>query len=512
MMKLLACLALLTAWCSAGAAQPSASGTRPNIIVILLDDMGFSDIGCYGGEIQTPNVDRLASQGIRFTQFYNASKCEASRTAILSGLSWPRAGRGIVKGVTLGQAMRQAGYATFAVGKWHVDGDPFHRGFDRSFGHLSGATDYFRGDDTFRLDDQPYKIPDKGFYTTDANTDFAIQFLTEERKKTPDKPFFLYLAYNAPHSPLQAPAEDVAKYRGKYLAGWDRIREERYQRQIALGVIKKEWPLSPRPSQVPPWDALTDRQKQIEDGKMATYAAMIDRVDQNIGRLLDALRSLGVEDNTLILFLSDNGGNPFDQGDEAGEAYGVPWANVSNTPFRYYKRNQHEGGISTPLIACWPAIIKDGGTITDQPGDIVDIMATVLDAAGGRYPTTFEDKPVPPMDGLSLLPILTGGRRPAHDALFFQQFDHRGVRQGDWKLAAVNGGPWELYRLDKDRTELHDLASAQPDKVKELDSLWNQWWETTNGKPYVPNTKTGRKVQYRGELRNPTPAALPENP
>ncbi len=470
--------------------------------------MGYSDIGCFGSEIRTPHIDGLAQDGMRFTQFYNASKCEPSRTEILSGLSWPRAGRGILRGLTLGQAMRQAGYATLASGKWHVDGDPYQRGFDRSFGHLSGATDYFRGDDTFRLDGQPYQIPESDFYTTDAVTDHAIQFIEEERARTPEKPFLLYLAYNAPHSPLQAPAEDVARYRGRYLQGWDRVREQRYARQVEMGIIPKNWPLSPRPDEVPPWEALTDKQKDLEDEKMATYAAMVDRMDQNIGRVLAALRRLGLEENTLVLFLSDNGGNPFGV-DTMGKAYGVPWANVSNTPFRFYKRNQHEGGISTFLVARWPSVIRNAGSLTKQPGDIVDIMATVLDAGGGSYPASFEGKDLPPLDGLSLLPVFEGRERVAHQALFFQQFDHRGVRQGPWKLVAANDGPWELYRVDLDRTELNDLAATHPEKVRELDALWNAWWQEAQGEPYAPNKKTSRKIEFTGELRATAPQKKP---
>ncbi len=229
-----------------------------------------------------------------------------------------------------------------------MDGDPYQRGFDRSFGHLSGATDYFRGDDTFRLDGQPYQIPESDFYTTDAVTDHAIQFIEEERARTPEKPFLLYLAYNAPHSPLQAPAEDVARYRGRYLQGWDRVREQRYARQVEMGIIPKNWLLVPRPDEVPPWEALTDKQKDLEDEKMATYAAMVDRMDQNIGRVLAALRRLGLEENTLVLFLSDNGGNPFGV-DTMGKAYGVPWANVSNTPFRFYKREPAPRAASPPF-------------------------------------------------------------------------------------------------------------------------------------------------------------------
>jgi arylsulfatase A-like enzyme len=481
---------------------------RPNVIVILADDMGFSDIGCYGSEIRTPNLDRLASEGMRFTQFYNASKCEQSRASLLSGLYWEEAQRGIKRGITLAEALHSVGYSTLAAGKWHLDGNPVDRGFDHWFGFLNGASNYFLGNKFFRLDHEIFDVPAKGFYTTDAFTDYAIRFVESAHKTAPEKPFFLYLAYNAPHAPLQAPPEDIARYRGKYAEGWDELRQERYEKQIQLGVIKKEWALSPRPDNIPAWSSLDSAHRELEDQRMAVYAAMVDRMDQNIGRLLTKLHEWRIEENTLVIFLSDNGADPYDRSNTRKKApgpadtnweYGIGWANLSNTPFRLYKRNQHEGGIATPFIARWPAVIKKGGVITDQPAHIVDIMATCVKLAGCDYTAAFEGKPspvvvgesgapkpngspapVPPLDGTSLLPIFQGETWTGHDALFFQFRDHRAVRAGIWKLDSHEGKAWELYRIDQDRTELHDLATKEPKKLEELKALYEKWWSQPN--------------------------------
>ena len=520
------------------------SAPRPNIIVILVDDMGFSDIGCYGSEIRTPNLDRLAGEGMRFTQFYNASKCEPSRASLVSGLYWEQTEKGLQRGVTIAEALRSAGYVTLGSGKWHLDGNPVDRGFDHWFGFLNGASNYFLGNKFFRLDHANFDVPSKGFYTTDAFTDYAINFISGARRDSPARPFFLYLAYNAPHAPLQAPPEDIARYHGKYLAGWDELRRQRYERQVALGVIKKEWELSPRPSNIPAWDSLDKAHHELEDQRMAVYAAMIDRMDQNVGRLLAKLHEWQIEENTVVIFLSDNGADPYDRsntrnkppgGADTNWEYGIGWANLSNTPFRLYKRNQHEGGIATPFIVRWPAVIKKGGIITDQPAHIVDIMATCVKLAGCDYASTFEGKPspvfsnetagtaglandgrgtaglansgrgtaglandgsrpakkhspapIPPLAGLDLTPLFQGESWTGHDALFFQFRDHRAVRAGNWKLDSHEGKPWELYRMDTDRTELHDLAASEPKKLEELKALYQHWWS----QPEIVRTAT----------------------
>ncbi len=464
------------------AAEPKP--TRPNILLILADDLGFSDIGCFGSEIHTPNIDRLAAQGVRFTQVYNSAKCEPSRASLLSGQYWQDCGLGVKQGITMGQAMRRAGYATFAIGKWHVDGNPVERGFDHYFGHLSGASDYFKGNPTHRLDLKPFIPPRDGtFYTTDANADYAVKFLNESLRNQPEKPFFMYLAFNAPHAPLEAWPEDIAKYRGKYLAGWDKLREQRYQQQIKMGIMKPEWKLSSRPETIPAWDSLTAEEKEFEDLRMSIFAAMVDRMDQAIGRVLAKVKEMGEEKNTLVIFLSDNGGSPFDHSNNrsiasvlaGGWEYGLGWANLSNTPYLHYKRNMYNGGSCTPFVAYWPAGIRNPGSITDQPGHIIDLMATFMDVSGGKWPAEYEGKPLKPLPGKSLRPIFSGEQRAPHEALYFQLFDHRAIIVGDYKLASDWNRPWQLFNLSIDRTELNDLSMTQPKRVLEMETMWKNW-------------------------------------
>jgi len=449
----------------------------------MVDDLGFSDIGCYGGEIKTPNLDQLAANGLRFTEFYNCAKCETTRATLLSGRYHTEVGIGKLKDcVTLAEAMRESGYTTLMTGKWHMASTPVQRGFDRYFGHLSGATNFFTGDDTFRLDDKPFQVPEQGFYTTDANTDYAIKFLEQSND---DKPFLLYVAYNAPHYPLQAPREEVEKYRGQYLRGWDQLRRSRYDRIKQLGLLKHVDTPAPRPADVPAWSTLSDEDKDREDLMMATYAGMIDRVDQNIGRLVGTLKSQGRWENTLLLFLSDNGACPFQRTkqptlkknlmpwDPASYwTYDKGWAHACNTPFREYKQNQHEGGISTPFIAHWPAGIKQPGTITSQPGHLVDIMATCLDLAGGAYPTTYRGHSVGPPRGQSLAPIFEGQQRNQPDIAFTFYGKNNALRVGKWKLVNINFKNWELYNLENDRAELHDLAKANPTQLAFMKARW----------------------------------------
>jgi arylsulfatase A-like enzyme len=457
------------------------AGSKPNIVLIMVDDMGFSDLGCYGGEVETPHLDGLAARGMRFTQFYNTAKCSPSRATLLTGCYHREVGeKRLDSCMTLAQAMRRAGYTTLMTGKWHLSSTPVQKGFDRYFGHLSGSTNFFRGDNTFRLDEEPFKVPEKGFYTTDANTDYAMRFLDEAAGKK--KPFFLYIAYNAPHYPLQAWPDDIAKYRGRYMKGWDALRTARYKRQLQMGLIKPHWKLTPRDKDVRPWTALSEEEKRKEDLTMAVYAAMIDRVDQNIGRLLAKSKSLGIADNTLLLFLSDNGGCPFQRTRTPDIPPGPPnsywtyhkgWAQVSNTPFRLYKQNQHEGGIATPLIAHWPAVIRPG-SVTDQPGHLIDIMATLLDVTGTRYPDTLDGRELRPLRGKSLLPVFQGKQRQPHTELFFEFAKYKALRAGKWKIAWQKG-PWELYDMDADRTELNNLADTMPEKVAALAKRHEAW-------------------------------------
>lgn len=475
---------------------------KPNVIVILADDLGFSDIGCYGGEIATPNIDRLAANGLRFNQFYNSAKCEPTRASLISGQYWQDCGLGIKKGITMGQAMQSAGYSTFAVGKWHLHGNPVDRGFDRYFGHLSGASDFFKGSGTHRLDDKPFKPEKDGkFYTTDANVDYAIQFIETSKKQDPEKPFFMYLAFNAPHGPIQAWPEDIAKYRGKYKVGWDKLREQRYQRLVDLGIINKEWALPPRPDTIPAWDDLTDEEKDFEDLRMAIYAAMVDRMDQAIGRVLAKVKDLGEEENTLVMFMSDNGGSPYDRGRRgtlpdpgASWEYGLGWASLSNTPFRNYKRNMFNGGSCTPFVVSWPAVIMEHGAITDQQAHIIDIMATLMDASDSEWPKESAGEPLAPLPGKSLLPIFSGKTRTPHEALYFQLMDHKAIVAGDWKLVSDWGQPWQLFSLADDRTETNDLSKVHPERMKQLEDKWNRWWETKNPKMF---NSAGKEPTYR---------------
>lgn len=505
------CLTAAIVSCNPDTNRPSFK--KPNIVLIMADDMGYSDIGCYGGEIQTPNIDRLANEGLRFTQFYNNAICVPTRASLLTGLYSQQVGvyansPGVMKNsVTLAEVLRQAGYTTLMTGKWHAEELPVERGFDHYYGLTDGCCNYFNpgpqrpgegypGRKPFprpwphwrqwAIDEQvflPYTPDGENFYTTDAFTDYAINYLDTCVKK--DKPFFLYLAYTAPHYPLHAWPKDIAKYRGKYLKGWDKLREERYQRMLKMKLIDDTWPLSPRDPEVIGWADVENKDEW--DLKMAVYAAMIDRMDQNIGRVLTKIREMGEEDNTLVIFLSDNGGcaeeinivPEFPPGVlESYRTVDPPWANASNTPFRKYKVWDYEGGIHTPMIAYWPAVIKEGGRITKQVGHIIDIMATFADVSGAKYPSSYGGREIVPLEGKSLLPIFQGREREGHEALYWQIANgrHRAIRKGKWKLVSRSPkDPWELYDLETDKTELHDLSGKHPEVVRALSEMWEAW-------------------------------------
>ncbi|QDT36668.1 arylsulfatase [Stratiformator vulcanicus] len=459
----------------------AAADDRPNVIYIMADDLGYADLGCYGSEIETPVLDQLAAEGLRLRQFYNTAKCHSSRVCLLTGLYCGQAGdEAMNRGVTIAEVARQAGYSTQMSGKWHLRKQPTDRGFDRYYGHLSGATNFFTGDDTFRLNGKKWDDFGPDYYTTDAITDYALTFLDQARQE--EKPYLLYVAYNAPHYPLQAPEEDVKKYRGRYSVGWDRIRADRHQRQVKLGIAEKQWGLSPRPKDVKAWEDLTDEQQDWEDFRMATYAAMVDRMDRNIGRLIADLKSNGEIDNTLIVFCSDNGACPFERtrgkqyqpwDSRSYWTYDKGWAHVGNTPFRLYKQNQHEGGISSPCIVHWPNGLKtDPGSISDQPAHLIDLMATLVDVAGAEYPTSYNDRAVEPLQGETLRPIFAGKEREPHEWLYFQFSTNRAIRRGDLKLVTPRAAPWELYDVAKDRTEMHNLIDKNAGLAAELKELW----------------------------------------
>mgnify|MGYP000403929213 CR=1 FL=1 len=461
-----------------------AAPAKPNLLIILADDLGFSDVGCYGGEIATPALDRLAAGGLRFTQFYNTAKCHSSRISLLTGRYAFQAGDvSLRRAVTAAEVLGASGYFTAMAGKWHLDRQPTDFGFQRYFGHLSGACNYYRGDKTFRLNGQPWAVPAQGFYTTVANVDHALKFLGEARAS--QKPWFLYLAFNAPHAPLQPLEQDYRKYLGRYDAGWDVMREARVRKQAQLNLFGKTIEPSPRPEHVPAWESLGAERKKWEARRMAAYAALIDRVDQEIGRLLADLERAGELDRTLILFFSDNGacpydrrshnreGNPYDPDTTWSDSTGWAWAR--NSPFRFYKQNQFEGGIATPAIVHWPAGLKTKpGALVHEPAHLVDVLPTLAELAGARLPERWPGRELTPVAGVSLVPILNGGSlgsRPPIHLLFGRD---RGLRDGDWKLVSFQSNPWELYQLSQDRTELRDLASREPAIRDRLVKVWHE--------------------------------------
>jgi arylsulfatase A-like enzyme len=502
----------------------AATAEKPNIVVILVDDMGFSDIGCYGGEIKTPNLDKLASGGVRFTQFHNTARCCPTRAALMTGLYPHEAGVGHMteehvdangkvlpgysgrlndKCVTIAEVLKEAGYFTAMTGKWHLGQNhgvtPTGRGFDRALNAASGgfyfddsaSTEVFLNGKSLGRTNDP--LP-KHWYSTDLWTDFGLKFVDEARAAK--KPFFLYVAHNAPHFPLQAPAEDIARWRGKYKIGWDALRQARYERQIQMGLIDKSWPLSPRLDVVPSWDSLTPAQQDRYDNIMAIYAAVVEHMDKAVGTLVDGLKERGVLDNTLILFMSDNGGNYESgvpgrlEGANPGDAHstvyvGQCWATLNNTPFVRYKHFTDEGGIATPLIAHWPKEIASArnGKLEPQPGHVVDIMATCIDVGGAKYPKTFKGKDVTPLEGVSLRPAFAGKPLNRANPIFWEHEGNRAVLDGDYKLVALSDKPWRLYNVVKDRTEQHDLASEAPERAKALAAKWDAYAARANVLP-----------------------------
>jgi len=512
-----------------------AAGTKsakPNIILVLVDDMGWATLGCYGGFVETPNLDKLASHGLRFTQFYNAARCCPSRASLMTGLHPHETGIGHMtfkrtgkspsvisermkipfnyRGwlgehiPTLPEMLRKAGYGTYMTGKWHIGNSdqktwPTQRGFDHFYGFLEGTSDYFNPKD-LHMDNKPIQSEGKNYYTTDAFTNQAIQFLSTHRSNRGDNPFFLYLAYNAPHFPLQAMPEDYKKYRGRFKQGWDSIRQEIILRQKQIGIIPKNTDLSPRPGAsnklgnqdqaVPAWESLTPEQRDQMDGIMATYAGMVDRVDQNIGKLTQWLEKNGQLENTIIFFLSDNGAEAettalgdfnfenLGQYGKGGNKYGRAWATVSNTPFREYKHFTHQGGIQTPLIVHWPTgmNIKVQNSITAHHGFLPDIVETCLDVSGSNRPETNQGKVLPKTDGKSFKQLLAGGGNPIHTTpICIEHEGNRMVRDGKWKLVAFHDSPWELYDVETDVTESVNLIDKQPDIVSNLKAFYAEW-------------------------------------
>lgn len=549
------------------------AASRPNIIVILADDVGYSDIGCYGGEIETPNLDALAQSGVRFTQFYNTARCCPTRAALLTGLYAHQAGVGhMVDGagpklgvpaysgelsphaVTIAEVLKSSGYSSYISGKWHVTGKtapanviaknnwPLQRGFERFYGTIHGAGSFF-DPNTLTRDNQnisPFADPDyqpTQYYYTDAIGDHASQFIADHAKSKPDKPFFLYVAFTAAHWPMHAKDTDIAKYKGRYDQGYDAIRAARLQKMDQLGLLDSRWKIS---RQVGNWDQV--RNKEWEARCMEVYAAMLDSMDQSIGRLVNTLKQNDQYENTLILYLQDNGGCaealgrngkfqpkadaptlprmandalqpdmipkqtrdgfPVRQGmgvmpgaADTYISYGQSWANVSNTPFREYKHWQHEGGISSPLIAHWPKGISTErrGKLESRPSHLIDLMATCVEVAGVMYPTDYDDKTIQPMQGLSFVPSFTNLSSVRSQPIFWEHEGNRAVRVGEWKLVSKHPGDWELYDMASDRTEMSNLASDQPHRVAEMSSLWNEWAQQVGVLPWplkaMPNNE-----------------------
>jgi arylsulfatase A-like enzyme len=493
-------------------AEVCIAADRPNIILIMVDDMGFSDIGCYGGEIRTPNLNRMADEGLRFSHFYNNAKCTTTRASLLSGM-YPRgSGSSIPLDIpTIGEAMRLAGYGTALSGKWHLGSKapqrPVDRGFDEFYGLMDGCCNFFdpaqpdppsKGSKVrvFGQNDELIHEFPKDFYTTDAFADHTIRSIKQFHQA--GKPFFIHLAFTAPHYPLHAPQEDIARYRGKYKMGWEELRRQRHARQIELGLVDPKWPLSDTDSKSYDWQTAN---QDWEDLRMATYAAMVDRMDQNIGKLLAALKDTGIDENTVVLFLSDNGGCTEEPGgrDDTQEpgvvstytAVGPAWGWAQNTPFRRYKSWVNEGGISTPFIVRWPSKIKPG-TMTNEVGHIIDVLPTCLELAGELYPDHFNEKQTAPVEGRSLLPVFQSGSREGHESIFWEWAGNAAVRQGNWKLvwdSLSKPNQWQLYDLANDRTEAKDLAPEFPDRVVEMQRDYETWAKATNRK--IPGKRLG---------------------
>ncbi len=492
---------------------------RPNVVIILVDDMGWSDIGCYGSEIPTPHLDALAKNGLRFTQFYNTGRCSPTRASLLTGHYPHQAGMGHLDGtfvpnhpgyqakladssVTIAEVLKEVGYFTAMTGKWHLGQNrgtpPWSRGFMRSLNLAAGGV-HFPGQ-TWRKEAKLYlngeeKAPDdplfgNDWYGADLWTEWGLKFIDEALAEK--KPFFLYLAHCAPHFPLMAPAADIAKFRGQYLVGWDKLREERYRRQIAMGLIDPCWPLSPLAENTPPWEKVPEAERDRFDQIMAIYAAMIFAIDRSVGTLVDGLKQRGVLDNTVIFFLSDNGGNAESgpngrcEGDNPGDRHSVVflgqnWATLNNTPFRKWKHYVHEGGSATPMIVHWPAGLDPSqrGQLYHQPAHVIDLMPTVVELTGATYPTDYNGHAIEPMEGVSLVPAFSGKPIVRAQPLFFNHEQNRAVRDGKWKLVALAGEPWELYDMEADRTELHDLSAEQPERVAVMAAQYDAWARRT---------------------------------
>jgi arylsulfatase A-like enzyme len=508
---------LIMAGCQGRSGEP----VPPNIVLIMADDMGYSDLGCCGGEIQTPNLDRLAADGLLYTQFYNGARCCPTRASLLTGLAPHQAGMGWMTIRDLGQegytgelndhcrtmaeVLRTAGYSTYVCGKWHLTRDanargegskdswPLQRGFDRFFGTMLGAGSYYNPESLVR-DNDPVE-PGEGFFYTDAIGDNAVKFIEDHASARRRSPFFLYVAFTSPHWPLHARDSTIDKYMGVYDTGWDELRASRFRTMKKLGILNEAWDLSERDTAAVRWESLDREQKADMAGRMAVYAAQVDEMDHNIGKIIRTLSELGQIDNTLIVFLADNGGCAefISRGEDKSttalgspgsfESYRLPWANASNTPFRRFKHWTHEGGIASPLIVYWPECLEETGSYRTDPACIQDIMPTFIEVADAVYPEEFRGSEIYPLEGLSLFPTFRGDSLNER-LLFWEHEANRAVRQGKWKLVSAGStqypftGPWELYDMEKDRSETYNLIEQYPELAEEMAGAWEQWAKT----------------------------------
>ncbi|WP_280818671.1 arylsulfatase [Tamlana crocina] len=502
--------------------QNNSENTQPNIIVIMADDLGYSDLGCYGGEIHTPTLDKMAEEGIRFPNTYNAGMCVISRSALITGTWWPRAGYGAQNGENIAEKLKKVGYRTGLVGKWHLDGKPNNKGFDYFFGFLGGFSSYTRGGKDYRVNDKKFEDFGDDYYSTDAFSEHAVQFV-KSSKEPNQQPFFLYLSYQSPHNPLQASKEDIIKYRGSYIKGWQSIRELRIKKQKQIGIIKGNVPLPEYPMNLPKWDSLTAAQKDLEDLRMSVYAAMVERMDVGIGKLMDALKATGQDDNTLIVFLSDNGTDSFSvmdsvllkrgllPGDE-GSNYqlGTGWAYASVSPLRLYKISQHAGGVKTGAIVRWPNGIAKPNSIKTEQLNLVDFMPSFMELAQNRPVSRNQN-----LAGQSFIPLLKEQAWQRHAPMFFQFMDNRAVRTDKWTLVEVDGNGWELYNIEKDPFETNNIAEKHKNKVAELEALWLNWWKIESGEDAYQPESTSTSPHYkaqgdRGSGEQYIPSAMPE--
>lgn len=530
------CFALLLISCNNINQETQTKETKPNIILIMADDMGFSDLGFMGSGIQTPNIDKLANNGLVFNQFYNAGRCCPTRASLLTGLyahnadlGWMTASdfgrpgyRGAISknSVSIAQVLKTAGYSNYVTGKWHVtydanmvaDGDnhnwPMQRGFDKYYGMLSGGGGYFEPN-TLTKDNERI-APPEGFYLTEEINNSTIEMLEDHFESKKDTPFFFYVAHYAPHRPLHALENDIQKYKGKFSKGWDYFREQRLTKMKDAGLANS-WVLSERPKDIPAWDSLTAKEKAMWETRMEVYAAQIDRMDQGIGRIFDLIKEQNELDNTVILFLSDNGGNAEPEGEDFdaetitdiggktfNQSYRRHWANMSNTPFSLYKSYNHEGGISTPLIVHWPEKIKKA-SVTNQQGHVIDLMPTFIELAGASYPEIVDEHKIKAYQGKSMVTVLKG-ENFERGPLFFEHKANRAIIDGKWKLVSTKGneptykGKWELYDLSVDRAESNNLVDQHPEKVAELNAKWEKWAKENNVLP-LDGSGWGKKIK-----------------